>query len=56
MVAYTTMFVDLLLLKHNHNSAAARRFLLVLGAAFDARKHTVNSVGMMAEVVATLSL
>ena len=38
MVAYTTMFVDLLLLKHNHNSAAARRFLLVLGAAFDARK------------------
>ena len=34
MVAYTT--VDLLLSKHNHNGAAARRFLLVLGAPFDA--------------------
>ena len=29
---------DLLLSKQNHNGAAARRFLLVLGAAFDARK------------------
>ena len=30
------MFVDLLLSKYNHNDAAAQRFLLVLGAAFDA--------------------
>ena len=32
------MFVDLLLSKHNHNSAAVGRFLLVLGAAFEERK------------------
>ena len=32
------MFVDLLLSKNNHNGAAARRFLLVLGATFDERK------------------
>ena len=32
------MIVDLLLSKHNHNGAAAQRYLLVLGAAFDARK------------------
>ena len=38
MVAYRTMFVDLLLSKHNHNGAAARCFLLVLGVAFDAWK------------------
>ena len=33
-----TMFVDLLLSKHNHNGAAVQRFLLVLGPAIDARK------------------
>ena len=32
------MFVDLLLSKHNHNGAAARGFLLMLGAPFDACK------------------
>ena len=36
MVPYTTMFVHLLLSKRNH--AAARPFLLMLGAAFDACK------------------
>ena len=32
------LFVDLLLSKHTHNGAAARRVLLVLGAPFDARR------------------
>ena len=32
------MFVDLLLSKHKHNGAAAQRFLLMLGAPFDARQ------------------
>ena len=37
------MFVDLLLSKHKHNRAAARRFLLVLGAEFDVR-HAASGV------------
>ena len=34
MVAYTDIFVDLLLSKHNINGTAVQRFLLVLRSAF----------------------
>ena len=50
------MLVDLLLSKHYHNGAAARRFLLVLGAAFDACKLRVCVAGFRILLGALLPL
>ena len=55
MGAYTTRFVDLLLSKHCHNGAAAQRFLLVLGAAFDVCKlRTASGVAGLMLVITSL--